>query len=151
MLWTCIVSSTLLAAFSILTRLRIGQAFSAELATVAASAPRHLVIFGGAPSTESTIARRQLSVSSIAEEVIESPTVPAPVLQQAPAAAFASPTGGIFARYQLLTPGLITALLIAFFVLLPALLFSISALSAIQSPLRVEAPKGYSAEGKKNQ
>ena len=129
----------------------IGQSFSTELAAVAATAPRHLVIYGGAPSTESTLTRRQLSVSSIAEEIIESPSVPAPVLQQAPPSAFASPTGGIFARYQLLTPGLITALLIAFFVLLPALLFSVSALSAIQSPLRVEAPKGYSAEGKKNQ
>ncbi|KZV71372.1 hypothetical protein PENSPDRAFT_605886 [Peniophora sp. CONT] len=127
------------------------ETLSAELATVAAAAPRHLVIYGGSPSTESNLARRQLSVSSIGEDVIQSPTVPAPVLQQAPTAAFASPTGGILARYQLLTPGLITALLIAFLVLLPALMFSISALSAIQSPLRVEAPKGYSAEGKKNQ
>ena len=67
------------------------------------------------------------------------------------AAAFASPSGGILARYQLLTPGLILALAVGFFVLVPIALMGISALAGIQSPLQGEAPKGYIASEKKNQ
>ncbi|TFY79182.1 hypothetical protein EWM64_g4834 [Hericium alpestre] len=59
--------------------------------------------------------------------------------------------GGILKRYQLLTPALITALLIAFFVLVPIVFFGVSALASIQSPLRIEAPKGFSSQEKKNQ
>jgi hypothetical protein len=58
---------------------------------------------------------------------------------------------GILARYQLLTPGLILSLLVTLFVFVPLVLFGISALSSIQPPLRMEAPKGYSALDKKNQ
>ena len=61
------------------------------------------------------------------------------------------PAGGILARYQLLTPALITSLLLVFFLLVPVVLFSVSALASIQSPLRVQPPKGYSADEKKNQ
>jgi hypothetical protein len=60
------------------------------------------------------------------------------------------PTGGILARYQLLTPGLLTALIIAFGLLIPLLMVGINALASIQSPLRTESPKGPSLE-KKNQ
>ncbi|GAB1523759.1 hypothetical protein RhiTH_006909 [Rhizoctonia solani] len=60
------------------------------------------------------------------------------------------PTGGILARYQLLTPGLLTALIIAFGLLIPLLMVGINALAGIQSPLRTESPKGPSLE-KKNQ
>ncbi|CAE6385233.1 unnamed protein product [Rhizoctonia solani] len=60
------------------------------------------------------------------------------------------PTGGILARYQLLTPGLLTALIIAFGLLIPLLMVGINALASIQSPLRTELPKGPSLE-KKNQ
>ncbi|KAF9020232.1 hypothetical protein BDZ89DRAFT_1203997 [Hymenopellis radicata] len=63
----------------------------------------------------------------------------------------ASKKGGILARYQLLTPALITTLLVVLFVLLPLLYFGISALASIQSPVRMDAPKGYSAGDKKNQ
>ena len=58
--------------------------------------------------------------------------------------------GGILARYQLLTPGLIVSLLIAFFVLLPAVLISVQALASIQSPVRLDAPRGVT-QSKKNQ
>ncbi|CAE6438490.1 unnamed protein product [Rhizoctonia solani] len=60
------------------------------------------------------------------------------------------PTGGILARYQLLTPGLLTALIIAFGLLIPLLMVGINALASIQSPLRTESPKGPTLE-KKNQ
>ncbi|KAF8709680.1 hypothetical protein RHS03_03328, partial [Rhizoctonia solani] len=60
------------------------------------------------------------------------------------------PTGGILARYQLLTPGLLTALIITFGLLIPLLMVGINALAGIQSPLRTESPKGPSLE-KKNQ
>jgi hypothetical protein len=55
------------------------------------------------------------------------------------------PEGGILARYQLLTPALITSLLVVF------LVFGVSALARIQSPLRVQPPKGYSADEKNKQ
>lgn len=61
------------------------------------------------------------------------------------------PEGGILKRYQLLTPGLISVLLISFFILVPIVMMGFSALASIQSPLRVEAPKGYSAGDKKTQ
>ncbi|KIY62260.1 hypothetical protein CYLTODRAFT_361750 [Cylindrobasidium torrendii FP15055 ss-10] len=59
--------------------------------------------------------------------------------------------GGILARYQLLTPGLITVLLVVLFILLPILYFSIGTLASIQSPVRMDAPKGFSATERKRQ
>ncbi|TFK43127.1 BIG/ATPase V1 complex, subunit S1 [Crucibulum laeve] len=61
------------------------------------------------------------------------------------------PEGGILKRYQLLTPGLITVLLISFFVLVPVVMLGVSALASIQNPLRTDIPKGFSAQDKKNQ
>ncbi|KAK0498247.1 hypothetical protein EDD18DRAFT_1156906 [Armillaria luteobubalina] len=63
----------------------------------------------------------------------------------------APPKGGILARYQLLTPGLILVLLIVVGVLLPIIYFGIQALASIQSPVRMDAPKGFNAVDKKNQ
>jgi len=54
----------------------------------------------------------------------------------APALSPSAPAGGILTHYQLLTPTLITGLLLAFFVLIPIVLFGVSALASIQSPLR---------------
>jgi hypothetical protein len=96
-----------------------------ELERIGRSYPRHLVILAGS--------RRQDG--------------PAPVPSGSPS----PPEGGILARYQLLTPALITGLLLVFFVLVPIVLFGVSALASIQSPLRVQPPKGYSADEKKNQ
>jgi hypothetical protein len=95
---------------------------ASELESIGRAYPRHLVMLAGS--------RRQ-----------EGPDVPSP----------APPAGGILARYQLLTPALITGLLLAIFVLVPVVLFGVSALASIQSPLRVQPPKGYSADEKKNQ
>jgi hypothetical protein len=61
------------------------------------------------------------------------------------------PGGGILAYYQLLTPGLLTTLLVVFLVLVPVVLMGITALANIQSPLRIGASKGYNAEERKNQ
>ena len=94
-----------------------------ELEEIGRAYPRHLVILAGS--------RRQED--------------PAPVPSPAP------PAGGILARYQLLTPALITGLLIVVFLLVPIVLFGVSALASIQSPLRVQPPKGFSADEKKNQ
>jgi hypothetical protein len=59
--------------------------------------------------------------------------------------------GGILKRYQLLTPGLIVSLFVALFVLLPVIFIGISSLASIQSPVRLDAPKGFNAAEKKNQ
>jgi UPF0716 family protein affecting phage T7 exclusion len=84
------------------------------------------------------LARRQLEEPQIEADV--------PVLRLAE-----SNKGGILARYQLLTPGLITTLLVVLFILLPIMYFGISALASIQSPVRMDAPKGFSATDKKRQ
>ena len=97
---------------------------ASELERIERAFPRHLVVLAGS--------RRQ---DHSAPEPAPSP----------------APAGGILARYQLLTPALISGLLLAFFVLIPIVLFGVSALASIQSPLRVNAPKGYSADEKKNQ
>ena len=60
-------------------------------------------------------------------------------------------SGGILKRYQLLTPGLIISLLVAFFVLVPIVFVGIQSLASIQSPVRLDAPKGFNAAEKKNQ
>ncbi|KAF8509430.1 hypothetical protein BU17DRAFT_56161 [Hysterangium stoloniferum] len=60
------------------------------------------------------------------------------------------PSGPLFARYQFLTPGLITALLVAFGLLVPILLLGIYSLASIQSPGIGRMEKGVGAE-KKNQ
>ncbi|KAH9037644.1 hypothetical protein EDB85DRAFT_590681 [Lactarius pseudohatsudake] len=96
---------------------------ASELERIERTFPRHVVVFAGS--------RRQ----------DDSAPEPAP----------SHPAGGILARYQLLTPALISALLLTFFVLIPIVLFGVSALASIQSPLHVNAPKGYSADEKKNQ
>jgi hypothetical protein len=100
---------------------------ASDLEKIERAFPRHLVVFAGS--------RRQ----------DDSAPEPAPAPSPSP------PAGGILARYQLLTPALISGLLLAFFVLIPIILFGVYALASIQSPLRVNAPKGYSADEKKNQ
>ena len=74
-----------------------------------------------------------------------------PILENIFQANTTLPDGGILKRYQLLTPGLIMGLLAVFFVLVPVAMIGFRALASIQSPLRVEPPKGYSATEKKSQ
>ncbi|KAI0643613.1 hypothetical protein C8Q79DRAFT_1002246 [Trametes meyenii] len=109
---------------------------SQELSKIEAVFSNYLVIYSGSPG--SLLHARQSTESSS-------------TFKQAAALADASPSGGILKRYQLLTPGLILALLVTLFVLLPIIFVGVSALSSIQSPLTNDIPKGFSAEEKKNQ
>ncbi|KAJ7072914.1 hypothetical protein C8F01DRAFT_1105693 [Mycena amicta] len=102
---------------------------STELARIAALFPHHLVIY----TSSASISKRSTPIN---------------LTRAAPSS---STKGGILTHYQLLTPGLITALLITLFVLVPIIMLGINALSSIQSPLRVDAPKGFDAVERKNQ
>lgn len=95
--------------------------------------PDHLIVYS---SDSSGFVRRQLE---------DSPTSLFSVADRALAG------GGILKRYQLLTPGLILTLIMVFFVFLPIIVLGINVLAGIQSPLRAEAPRSFSAKDKKNQ
>ncbi|KAI0773681.1 hypothetical protein C8Q74DRAFT_1316722 [Fomes fomentarius] len=107
---------------------------SSELHKIESIFSDYLIIYSGSPG--STLHARQSLTSTTFEARPE---------------AAAPSSGGILKRYQLLTPGLILALLIALFVLIPVIFLGVSALSSIQSPLTNEIPKGFSAEEKKHQ
>ncbi|KAI0637620.1 hypothetical protein C8Q77DRAFT_1268648 [Trametes polyzona] len=109
---------------------------SAELSKIEATFSNYLVIYSGSPA--SLLHSRQSTTSSS-------------TFGSAAAPADSNASGGILKRYQLLTPGLILALLVALFVLLPIVFIGVQALASIQSPLSNEIPKGFSAEEKKNQ
>lgn len=98
--------------------------------------PKHIFIYTG--TSLSSLYRRQSPVS----DAFPSPFVFAPNGTDT--------SGGIFHRFQLLTPGLIITLLVSFFLILPIIGLSVRALASIQSPLRMDAPKG-SSQDKKNQ
>lgn len=120
-----------------------------DLDSLASLFPKHLIIFSGSPS--SPFERRQSFEDTISEGdslLHDTPLLYPTTFIQANGTL---PEGGILKRYQLLTPGLITSLLVALFVLLPVVLFGVSALASIQSPLRTEAPKGFNAQEKKTQ
>ncbi|KAJ6593185.1 vacuolar ATP synthase subunit S1-domain-containing protein [Mycena capillaripes] len=102
---------------------------SAELATLASTFPNHLIIYTG--SSSPSFAKRAAPITGSIRN--------------------GTATGGILARYQLLTPGIITILIITFFILVPIIMVGIRALASIQSPLRNEIPKSFDAAEKKNQ
>ncbi|KAJ7099334.1 hypothetical protein B0H15DRAFT_877797 [Mycena belliarum] len=104
---------------------------STELERLASLFPNHIIIYTGSSSL--SFAKRAT----------------APILDSTRNGT--ASTGGILARYQLLTPGLITTLLVTLFVLVPIVMVGIQALASIQSPMRNELPKGYDASEKKNQ
>jgi hypothetical protein len=118
----------------LISKRRLESQLSDELDRLTSSFPNHLVIYTG--SFTSPFSKRQ---------------APPPVLENMFQANTTLPDGGILKRYQLLTPGLIMGLLVAFFVLVPVAMVGFRALASIQSPLRVEPPKGYSATEKKSQ
>jgi hypothetical protein len=95
---------------------------ASELEKIERAYPRHLVILAGS--------------------LRQDDPVPAP----SPSAL----AGGILAHHQLLTPTLITGAP-RLFRPRPHVLFGVSAFASIQSPLCVQAPKGYGADEKKNQ
>lgn len=122
--------------------------FSSMLESITSAFPKHLVIYtGSAPSQRLT--RRQYD--SEEEDAYTSPFAELGETVNVTTTAFAPPQGGILKRYQLLTPGLITSLLVVFFVLIPVMMFGIKTLSSIQSPIRLDAPKGFNAQTKKQQ
>ncbi|KAJ7496589.1 hypothetical protein FB451DRAFT_1549683 [Mycena latifolia] len=104
---------------------------STELESLASTFPNHLIIYTGSSSL--SFAKR--AAAPITGSVRNG----------------TASTGGILTRYQLLTPGLITTLLVTLFVLVPIVMVGIQALASIQSPMRNELPKGYDAAEKKNQ
>ncbi|KAI9572433.1 hypothetical protein HD554DRAFT_2065216 [Boletus coccyginus] len=117
------------------------QLLSKELDRLATLGSSHLVIYAG---SHIPLERRELPSLSEFDS-------PPDVAVMTDAAAVASPKGGILHNYQLLTPALITSLLVVFFILVPIVMLGINALASIQSTLRSEAPKDYSAQEKKMQ
>ncbi|KAJ7188977.1 vacuolar ATP synthase subunit S1-domain-containing protein [Mycena filopes] len=111
------------------TMLKHDALLSTELATLAATFPNHLIIYTG--SSAPSFAKRAAPITGSLRNGTD--------------------TGGILARYQLLTPDIIITLLVTFFVLVPVLMVGIQALASIQSPLRNEIPKSFNAAEKKNQ
>ena len=104
---------------------------SADFEALSFIFPNHLVVYAGRPYSHSLYSRQDHP-------------------QSAPHNGTALPDGGILKRYQLLNPGLILSLLIAFFVLVPIILGGINALASIKNPIRVDNAK-FNAVEKKNQ
>lgn len=119
---------------------------SIELDRIAGLASNYLVIYAG---SHIPLERRQLP--SLSEFDSPPDTMVGSSNVSAAATAARSTQGGILHNYQLLTPALITSLLVAFFILVPIVMLGISALASIQSTLRSEAPMDYSAQEKKTQ
>lgn len=110
-----------------------------ELSLLATTFPDHLVVYTGSPLPSHY--KRQ-----------SPPERPVLNFDAVPLTANATlPTGGILKRYQLLTPGLITGLLVAFFILVPVTMLGLNALASIQNPLRVDTSKTFNAQERKNQ
>ncbi|KAL5527030.1 hypothetical protein ACEPAG_5821 [Sanghuangporus baumii] len=118
----------------------IEDTLTRALEKIESTFPNHLMIYTGSlsPSSSSVVSKRQ------AEAIPDRPFAYAPSNSTSP------DDGGILARYQLLTPGLIVSLLIAFFLLLPIVLLSVQALASIESPVRLDAPRGVT-QSKKTQ
>ncbi|KAI0346943.1 hypothetical protein BDW22DRAFT_476974 [Trametopsis cervina] len=117
---------------------------SSDLEAMSTAFPKHLVVYAG---WHSPIMARQADEETVVPSLSD---VVAPQ-QTKMKAKTAAREGGILKRYQLLTPGLIVTLFVTFFVLVPVVFIGISSLSSIQSSVRLDAPKGYSAAEKKNQ
>ncbi|KAI0699799.1 hypothetical protein BC835DRAFT_1267228 [Cytidiella melzeri] len=116
---------------------------SSDLEAISIAFPKHLVLYAGWTSS--------LQARQVTEDDSLGDTLTAPLTSAASALKVAPSDGGILKRYQLLSPGLIISLLVAFFVLVPVVFLGISSLASIQSPVRLDAPKGFNAAEKKNQ
>jgi len=114
-----------------------------ELSLLATIFPDHLVVYTGSP-LPSHYKRQHLDIPDIPER----PVLP---LDGSLAVNTTLPTGGILKRFQLLTPGLITALLVTFFVLVPVTMLGLNALASIQNPMRMDTSKTFNAQERKNQ
>jgi len=109
--------------------------FATSMEKVASAFPDHLIVYS---SDSSRFVRRQFEGTPESGSLFSAPN-------------YTVADGGILKQYQLLTPGLILTLIMVFFVLVPIIALSINVLASIQSPLRAEAPRSFSAKDKKNQ
>jgi hypothetical protein len=116
---------------------------SSELSTLTSTFPKYLIVYTGSSPSPAVSKRQTPDIVPPSRPVLE--------LSNFSNANTTLPEGGILKRYQLLTPGLITVLLVTVFLLVPIVMTGINALASIQSPLRVEAPKGYNALERKTQ
>ncbi|KAF9480805.1 hypothetical protein BDN70DRAFT_931408 [Pholiota conissans] len=120
---------------------------ASELNSIASTFPNHIIIYTGSSSPSHHHKRQESTTPD--RPILDLSNLPSAPL--APATNTTLPTGGILKRYQLLTPALITGLLVVFFILVPVLYFSLGALSSIQTPIRGDVGKTFSATEKKNQ
>ncbi|KAG8889088.1 hypothetical protein FRB98_005838 [Tulasnella sp. 332] len=110
------------------------------------SFPSHLVlIMGTTPSSSNNMKHHIARSQSKIPATFRSPRAPSSSRGVKPL-----PNSGIFHRYQLLTPGLITSIGITFLLIMPLMLMVISAVAGIKSPLRSEGFK-QSGQDKKTQ
>ena len=118
-----------------------------ELESIAAEFPDHFVIYTGSP----------LSPAFSKRQAADTPNRPIldmtsqPLTFSSVAANTTLPSGGILKKYQILTPGLITILLVVFFIFMPVLLIGMSVLASIQNPVRTDVSKSFNAQERKNQ
>lgn len=120
------------AEYDLYSLQRLAASLSDELRLLSTSFPNHLVIYAGQP-LNTHFARADIGSAF------------------RPSHNTTLPEGGILKKYQLLTPGLITVLLIVLFVFIPVLWVGINALSSIQNPIKMNIPKGFNSQEKKNQ
>ena len=114
---------------------------ASDLSKISSTFPKHFVVYAGwSPSKEERQSPED-DVSGLDHVFTDGP-------QKTRTAASES---GILKRYQLLTPALILSLLLVFFVLVPVIILGVSSLASIQSSVRLDPPKGFSAVEKKNQ
>lgn len=113
-----------------------------ELSALASTFPNHLVIYTG-----SRLRSRRQAPDITDRPILDLSLSDAPL----PPTNTTLPAGGILKRYQLLTPALITSLLVTFFVLLPIIFLGMNALASIQTPVRSDLGKSFNAQEKKNQ
>lgn len=118
---------------------------ASDLEKIALAFPKHFVVYAGwAQSIEARQSLEDDSGSAFEDHLTAA--------QAGDAMRRVAPSdSGILKRYQLLTPALIMALVIVFFVLVPIVLLGVSSLASIQSSVRLDAPKGFNAAEKKNQ
>ncbi|THH32158.1 hypothetical protein EUX98_g2029 [Antrodiella citrinella] len=110
-----------------------GQQLADELEGLTSAFPNHLVIYSDWQQSTHTPVANLMS------------------RQDAPSPSKVAATGGILKRYQILSPGLILSLFLAFFVLLPIVMVGIQALASIQSPVRLDGKMLAEYRQKKDQ
>ncbi|KZO93746.1 hypothetical protein CALVIDRAFT_556751 [Calocera viscosa TUFC12733] len=115
---------------------------SDRLESIAALFPSHLVLLSGTPLPPLSFTKRDV------DGAISHPPAPFYDTMQIVLSSDSPADGPFLSRYQILTPGLISALLVVFVVFLPILMVGIGAVASIQSPARMDAPKGVSQEKK---